>query len=256
MGVGRHAKRASARRATETGTGFLGDQSSQSLGVVLCAGVQGSASTWVFNVTIEIFRKAYPLGRTIPFFTNAAAELAAAGIGADYLVIKTHRPVLAMLEQERFGTIAVIASTRDPRDGVASLMSRFGMDFNKALHRVTLSANAMVPILAMPGILHLRYEDGFCFDFGTIEVIARHLGVHLGEEDRRAIFASFTAEQVRARIADLAAQGRFAQLPAADTWDEDSQWHPAHVGDGRAGKWREVLSSDQAARVELACAGF
>ncbi len=214
---------------------------------LVCCGLHGSGSTWLFNVMREIARVT---GRE---FTSIYAD-----IGADVspylqqsqlIIAKSHTPApdfffadetIAALQK------AVVLTVRDPRDAVASLMTRFGYGFDEALAAVSESARALLGAKADAGLI-LRYEDGFIDDRRTIDTIAGLAGVSLTADQRDAILSGLSADSVKATIDRLQRDGCLGDPKT--TWDDATLWHANHVGDGRIGKFAECLTPAEQALV-------
>jgi hypothetical protein len=223
---------------------------------VICAGEPGSGSTWLFNVIAEILHLHSP---NIPIIRRYLDETTPEeGFADQYgtFVIKTHNPPPWVFSFATLARVPIFLSVRDPRDAAASLMTRFQENFEFVLETIRSSGRALAPLSGKPNVVLLRYEDCFTQRVETIDLVCSHLGARLSEADRDDIFERHRPEAVNETIAALASNGVFKDLPARQTWDEETQWHPSHVGDGRIGKWRDVLSEAQAASVNYASRDF
>jgi hypothetical protein len=214
--------------------------------VILCLGLKSSGSTWLYNVAIRILKEARPSKGTVAaFFADRSDMLPGGAEKADILVIKSHEPSKAILFLTRFAHGKVLVSVREPRDSVASLMQRFGHSFDSALRDVRVGAGHVVALSREAGTLTLRYEDGFADDERTVDKVARFLGVRLSKAARGRIFRSLTREAVRKKIDKL-----HKNETDPNAFDFTTQWHPGHVGDGRVGKFKKVLSAAQQKKIE------
>ena len=220
--------------------------------LIICAGEGGSGSTWLFNVAAEILSRSSPETRVIRKYLdeNSLEEEFADQDGI--FIVKTHTPPPWVLAFANLVRAPILLSVRDPRDATASLMTRFDENFEYVLESISSASRALAPLQGRPNVLLLRYEDQFTQKIETLETISTHLGARLNESDRDDIFARHTPDAVSETILALASKGAFKDLPARHTWDEETQWHPSHVGDGRVGKWRDVLTDAQAASVNYA----
>ena len=216
--------------------------------VILCLGLKSSGSTWLYNVAIRILKEARPgKGAVAAFFADNSTMLPAGAEKAQILVIKSHEPSKAILFLTRFSRGKVLVSVREPRDSVASLMQRFGHSFESALRDVRVGAQHVVAMSREPGAMTLRYEDGFADDERTVDKVARFLGMRLSKAARGRIFRALTREAVRKKIARL-----HKDETDPNAFDFTTQWHPGHVGDGRVGKFKSVLSPAQQKKIEAA----
>jgi hypothetical protein len=219
--------------------------------MVLCAGLKSSGSTWAYNVVMEILKatnaKASSRGRkkVAAFYADKMESFPAAAGAVDQLVIKTHIPAPAILLLSQIVRAKVIVSVREPRDAIASLLQRFGHDFDVALGEVAAGAQCLVKLAAARRCMILRYEDRFYARIETVKKIADFLGVKLPHATLARIQASLTPERVSRRILTLHRTGAFGKRPTSNSFDPLTHWHPGHVGDGRIGKYSTTLSPKQ-----------
>jgi hypothetical protein len=227
---------------------------------VLCAGRYGSGSTWAFNAATKVLctRPSY---RVVSLYADRLeAEVRAAIDGSDSFVLKTHLPDGCVRALGGVGTgVATIVTTRDPRDAVASMMMRFRRDFAAALDHVRLSADHIVQLAKLHRPLVLPYEAGFIGSRG-LTAIAGLLGVSLPEDTAHRIACELSAPAVARHVSELLARGVFTGINPTGEWETGTHWHPFHVGDGRIGKFRDLLSADEIrcvlAQTEPFCLAF
>jgi len=220
-------------------------------GLIICAGLYSSGSTWLFNIVAEIERLKAPALKVAAVYGEMLDDkLEREAAGAEVVVLKTHIPDAAMrLVAARTGT-PVILSIRPPHDGVASLMQRFGFSFDDAAQMVEKSCAAILRLIPVCRPLILRYEDRFTTGTEGIERIAAHLGRELTDGELRSLSNKLSSQTVAAFIAGLTANGYFNdRTPFAFQCHPPTQWHPNHVGDGAVGKYASVLSGQQIAIV-------
>ncbi len=227
------------------------------LKVVLCIGVFSSGSTWAFNAAgslCNLRSSSEPVMQIYADDITDDQELNARETGQ--LVIKTHIPSAALRVMASVAEIPVILTVREPLDAVASLITRFAFTFEQALLSVERSCRILAELSIRSNTLLLRYEDGFHEMPETVGAIAKHLGVDASEQNCRKVFDTLTPSAVAATIEVLGASGIFGDLPPSVAVDSYTQWHPGHIGDRRVGKWPEILSPSQAARVTYATRSF
>jgi hypothetical protein len=226
--------------------------------VVLCAGLKSSGSTWLYNVVIQIGGNSYRSDnrdrsrrRMLPFYADRIEDFPRAAESADLLVVKTHIPSPSLAFLSRFLGGTVLITVREPRDSIASLMQRFGHDFEAALDEVGRSAIRLVELCSVGRPLIFRYEDGFFRRPATVARLGRKMDfarpLQPAAVDR--IHNSLTAENVRRKIATLAKKGVFGLSSHPDKFDGRTHWHPGHIGDQRIGKYGEILSSEMQRQV-------
>jgi hypothetical protein len=213
------------------------------LSIVICAGLPRSASTWVFNAARELLGENK---RTFSVFSDGAPALATEMLSADYVVIKSHIPDEALLALASSQECRTIVTVRDPLDCIASLMTQFRFPFERALEAVKMSARALSKLIDSSPHLLLRYEDADTRSARTLGEIANFLGWPKSL-DTVGLASKLSRESVSKFVGDLEASGYFDDRPPAEQWHTDTHWHPYHIGDGRTGKFQEVLSPDQVA---------
>jgi hypothetical protein len=223
---------------------------------VLTVGIHGSASTWVFNVTRELLVARFGADAVYPCHATRADDLRdALAHQWRHFVAKTHGwTTLPAFIQEC--SVLAIVSVRDPRDALLSIMQRFGEPFDRCMRgiqqdcRVALAcANAGHPVL--------RYEDRFFESPAALDMVSDHLGLKVPKEAAERIFRQYATEAVRSFAAGIAA------LPAHRLGGEGgfrfdllTQITNTHIGDGRVGKWRELLDPQQQAAANTFLGSF
>lgn len=224
--------------------------------IVLCLGLPGSASTWVFNVALYLLGKTQRSLVTVYLddnFADLQAAFKASDQQVDYVVLKSHKADPALLAFLASNPSSCILSVRDPRDCIVSLMERFEFSFEAALQALQKSC-ASLTMCQVPGAPLLRYEDQFYLSIETIRTLKDYLGitesVDLG-----------VVQRLHSQAAVERLIGKFASLPPGrirrcgnDEYDLVSHWHRNHFSDGLCGKWRTRLTAQQAARVSLVLA--
>ncbi len=227
------------------------------MGVSWCAGMYASGSTWAYNVMRALVAAQAP-GPVQARFANAATDLAGIGDAAQAHVVKTHDlPEDAAALLFAAGP-RIVATIRDPRDAVASLMTYQHYPFQLALDTIARSARFVTGVAERGEALLLRYESGFPDDPATIDRIAAHLGMRADPAGHARIFADYRRDAVERFI------GGLESLPQAhhdarsgDVFDPETQWHKHHAGrTGEVGRWRGTLAFGQPAAVERALADW
>lgn len=219
--------------------------------VVLCLGLKSSGSTWLYNVAIQVLKEASPKPKVAAFYADNFRMLPKGSDTADTLVIKTHEPTDAILYLTRFSRGRMFVTVREPRDAAASLMQRFGHSFEGVLKDLTQEGAILAELKRKVPTATFHYEDKFTDDERTVGKIARHLGVELSEAARRRIFRAHSKEAVKKKIGKVMAEDAHP-----DSFDPKTHWHPGHVGDGRIGKYKSVLTGAEQKKVLAATLSF
>ena len=221
--------------------------------IVLCLGMQGSASTWVFNVVRDLVAAAAGPVQGFEATSLAAVEAALQGNPAS-LVIRAHNATPALLALVRAAGGHVVLTTRDPRDCVASLVTRLGGGAADWAMDVARSLASVGVVLGWPGQRALAFEDAVTCDPATGPALAAQLGLGLDPAESRRIAAGWSLGKVRARIAAAAAL-RGSQAAGFGS-DPETGFNSSHLGDGRVGKWADTLAPAEAAAVDRAFGGL
>ncbi len=226
------------------------------MSVFWCAGMYASGSTWAYNVMRAIAAATYPARRRTSRFANTLADLAGIEDDDALHVVKTHDLPRDAAEALLAQSPGIVATIRDPRDAVTSLMryQRFG--FEQAGQTVTKSANFLARLTERANPLLLRFEDRFPETPETVLRIAAALGVDLDPSVALGIFAAHRREVVEKFIAALPDDPASRHDPrSGDRYDPATQWHLHHAGrDGEIGRWRRILGPGQPAAIEADCA--
>jgi hypothetical protein len=207
-------------------------------------GVYRSGSTWAYNMVKSIIQSALPGVRVGGRFAENIDELALSSAEhCDLVVLKTH-PQLSLLSLIEFLKPPVILSVRDPRDCVASWMQMLGEDFSVFQPRLMRSCFAALQLARHDYTHTIKYEDGATASAQTVMDIAEHLGLSIAENRAVTLVKELSPESVKEKIKQMADAGRLDPNERL-IGDAKTLWLPAHVGDGRTGKYQEALSSDQ-----------
>ena len=212
---------------------------------VLCAGLYSSASTWAFNVIADLLRGS-GRARLITIYADDLSNNVAKFIEpSECFVIKSHMPGASIRALQADTMLPAVITIRDPCDAVTSLMLRFGQDFEGALNAVSRSAANLLALQHQSKPMVLRYECGFTASDAAIAGIAAYLGIVVDKGQIDQLLRRFASSAVRDRIANLLSKGVLSGKNPLLEWEEGTHWHPFHVGDGRIGKSKDVLSARQ-----------
>jgi hypothetical protein len=226
-------------------------------GLVICAGLYSSGSTWVFNTAAELEQLDAPERNIAALYADELSEtLEQETAQADAIIIKTHIPDAAIRVVAARTGAPVILSVRDPRDGIVSQMQRFSYNFDDAAAMVARNCTALMRLVAHCRPLVLRYEEGFTSGPRGIASIAAHLGITASGEQIEWLSAKLSPESVTGFISELTSGGYFDDRPFRLQWHRETLWHPNHVGDGRIGKYASVLTEEQIAAVSRTTSEF
>lgn len=212
----------------------------------MCAGLYGSGSTWAFNAVMQVLRQR-PRAMVTSCYADTVGNLAADMNASEQFtasVIKTHLPDLSLVELASRETTSVILSVRDPRDAVVSMMSRFKRSFLESLHQVEQSANRLLYVREHSDALVLKYED-VLLDEESVRLIASFLNTHVPRNLQQRIAHDLSAPVVARHVLTLVERGILKGIEPGQEWEAGTHWHPFHVGDGRVGKYSDMLTNPE-----------
>ena len=220
--------------------------------LVWCVGMEGSASTWLFNAVLQVAGAMAPgLPPALGRYVVRGEDLAGLPAPGHVTVIKSHavNPAAAAVLGARSQTLFV--TLRDPRDCIVSLMLYQSRGFASALEAVARSARTCAEAAGHHAAMVLHYEMGFPDRPETLDSIAKALGGTLDPAAREAIFARTRRTSIEAEIAGFSLRADVHRHPNGDLVDRATQWHRHHAGrSGQIGRWRHFLDIAQAAWIE------
>jgi len=225
--------------------------------VVLCLGLPGSASTWIYNICILLMSSPeHPANcGYVDRFASLYEKFGVASHQSGIFVIKSHSADEQFFDYVCLTDAKQVLTIRDPRDCIVSLMEQFGHSFDVALRMLVASCNALMRFQSYEGIV-LRYEDQFFNSSRTILKLCQYLRL-TKLIDVESLMQVLSQESIMEFI------NSFDQVPSErieqhnehrDSYDTLTHWHTHHFGDGLVGKWKARLSSDQQARANEALA--
>ena len=217
-----------------------------------CVGMEGSASTWLFNAVLQVAGEMAPaLPPALGRYVVRLEDLAGLPAPGHFTVIKSHAVDQGAAAVLSARSRTVFVTLRDPRDCVVSLMLYQFRPFASALEAVEHSARVCAEAAGRRAAVVLRYETGFPDRPETLDSIAKGLGGTLDPSAREAIFARTRRGAIEAEIAGFPLRADVHRHPNGDLVDRTTQWHRHHAGrSGHIGRWRHFLDIGQAAWIE------
>jgi len=223
------------------------------LPLFICNGVLRSGSTWSYNVVRGLAqelanrRGLKPVESTYLDLAQMESYLTThwkSAVGP--VVLKSHEPGPIALSLIRAGQIKAVCTFRDPRDCVSSDLKFMGLNFDKVLHRVRSSFDALRLYQTTDHILLIRYEDMVKDPQRQIRRIAMHLGIDAGTEIVARIHAETNIETSKKICEDVRRRpDSEVYLIAEARVDPSTRLHENHVFDGKVGRWRSEFSAEQ-----------
>jgi hypothetical protein len=193
--------------------------------IVFCAGLRSSASTLQYQIAKHLvesnnlgfgFTRAH--NRTLDCFKIKDAK---------YIVVKTHK--LHKKEHDKIANsdAKILMTVRDLRDQLCSLMQRKDYNFDGAFSHMLAYKNEQSEWLEFENkMLTFRYCD-FANDIENhVYKIANFLGIPVTQIEALDIANKYSLENNRKRLG------------------------PKHITDARVGKYKEMLTKEQIAKIE------
>lgn len=221
--------------------------------IVVCLGLQRSGSTWLFNVVREVLKRKYGEvlsleATSLEALQKMPSELNESGC----ILIRCHTVTGSLLNFLLASDARFVLSLRDPRDSIASLCSQLGGRSGNWCIDVSRSLAAIQTVRDRSNkALLFQFEDGYVEKPGSVQQLAKHLGVSLVETEVAEILALFSKESVQ-KYLDKVVVSKGENDRGGWKTDPLTGFNERHIGDGRIGKWRELPFPDEAEWVDRA----
>jgi sulfotransferase family protein len=234
--------------------------------IILCVGMQRSASTWQYDVVSHLIER-HRDGRRLGFFqTGQAFEhyLRNQGEDASWRVMKTHQRHPCYEELLRAGRARAVYSYRDLRDVAFSLAHKCACSFEEVVEQRGGLQDCLADDqfwASQPHTLIQRYEDVIANPVGSIEAIAAHLDLELAAGEAAGLAEEYSLRANAWRAVELKQQllteGVNLDDPAnAHRKDERTLLHWNHIRGGGVGGWRELATPRQVALLAGICGAW
>lgn len=220
--------------------------------LVLCNGMPRSASTWSYNVAVELLKRTARGPVHGGYDENAARFLRSAPPTASHLVLKSHRIDPVALTLAQIGAAYVIYTWRDVADAVVSFMRMFEVDFERAY-----------AVMAESLDLYRRHrQSGTALILSYREITANHLDCVRRVADFLRLAADAAAiaevdrltalENVRRKVQEVGALEYGHRLLRRDNtpYDPETLLNVNHIRDGGSGYGRKALTTSQLHQID------
>jgi hypothetical protein len=218
--------------------------------LIICDGMPRSASTWSFNVVLNMLRSSQPIREVYGDYDEDIARfLDSIPSTATHGVVKCHKLDFHGRALALSGTAKAIYTWRDPADAVVSCMRMFDYDFERSLSAVDSSLELYH--------FHRRETDALILDYerivsATIEAV-RDIAVFLGLDDQADLISAVAEQTSLARAKEssesLTADRRLIRDTGLE-YDRETLLHRGHIQNGSAGYGRKALSIEQAEQID------
>ncbi len=209
--------------------------------ITICLGLPGSGSTWLYNVVRTLIANSGTLAFEAE---NLPAIRDLLNHPTRNLLIKAHAIEHSFLYFSRAANARAIISSRDPKDGIASIMKRIQPNPYSAIPEVlrsfaaTNSAHKMLPSCIF------NYDSDFINKKETLYELLAFFGEEKSKSEIDNIFDLFTKENVHNFVRKIKEQEFTAFDPFSGmAYDQVTMFNEHHLGDGRSGKWQDIHDS-------------
>jgi len=168
-----------------------------------CLGMYASGSTWAFNAAMKVAAVVVPRTPAVGRFVTRHDELDFLDDPMRLPIVKSHDTDAAAAAALASRADTLLASIRDPRDCITSLMLYQHYGFDLALATIERTARFCARFVSHPNAVLLRYEAGFIDDPATLDRIATSLGGSLTAVDRDRIFMATRRPAIEAHTHGL-----------------------------------------------------
>jgi hypothetical protein len=215
--------------------------------LVLCNGMPRSASTWSFNVAIELLRRAAAAPVHGGYDENAARFLKTAPQTASHLVLKSHLIDPVALTLARVGAASIIYTWREVADAVVSFMRMFEVDFDRAYAVIAESLELYRRHRRSGNALILSYPEITADHSNSVRRVADFLRLDanaavIAEVDRLTVL-----DNVRRKVQEVGSLENGHRLLRRDKtpYDPETLLNVNHIRDGGSGYGRKALTTSQ-----------
>lgn len=203
--------------------------------VVVC-GMARSGSTLLFNIIKKMLQFHYK--KVDPYFINDSEFGHLLENEISMFVKKNHRYTYSLHRRLKKNLSYGFFTHRDIRDVVVSLMQKGRIpDFNKWVSdgRLRKIVNDSLSYAKTGKVMMIEYENLINNKLDVINNIAKKLKLNLTEEEMLQIVKDTDMESMKKHL----------ELKENSEIDLNNHLHKNHISDGKVGKWKDILTSEQ-----------
>jgi hypothetical protein len=210
--------------------------------ILLCIGMQRSASTWSFNVGRELLGE-LPGTTYGGFHSDLEDILEDVSLKVQHAVIKSHSTGDMAKQLLIAGKVWAVYTHRDIHDAIASQMQMFNVPFDEALGQIRASLLMIEDLIELPNFLPVEYQDITSQPNLTVRTIAAFLGLDVTDALVGKIVHDNSFEVMK-RTADTLAADNLSSF-GTHAYDTKTLLHPAHIRNGGTGYGHLHLDEQQ-----------
>lgn len=218
--------------------------------LVICNGMPRSASTWAFNVVVQLLHRSEPGAELYSGYDESVARfLESAPPTATHIVVKCHKldPHGRALGQT--AAARTIYTWRDPADAAVSCMEMFGYDFERSLAEIESSLKLSLLHRRWGTTLIMSYRELTGAPVEAVERIATYLGLESNSDVVSAVARDNSLERMKEKQLEFADEARLVQTGGV-AYDRETLLHRGHIRHGGSGYGREALTPEQLRQCE------
>jgi Sulfotransferase domain len=214
--------------------------------LVLCNGMPRSASTWSFNVALELLRRT-GAGSVHGDYDENAARFLKSAPPVSHLILKSHLtdPVAVTLAQ--VGAASVIYTWRNVADAVVSFMRMFEVEFDRAYAVIAESLDLYRRHRRSGSALILSYRDITDDHLNSVRRVADFLRLDASAAVIAEVDRLTALENVRRKVQEVGSLENGHRLLRRDKtpYDPETLLNVNHILDGGTGYGRKALNASQ-----------
>jgi hypothetical protein len=217
--------------------------------LVICNGMPRSASTWSFNVVVELLRRSEPGAELYTGYDESVAHfLESAPPTATHIVLKCHKldPHGRALGQT--ATARMIYTWRDPADAAVSSMRMFGYDFEHSLAEIESSLKLSLLHRRWGTTLMMSYRELTEAPVEAVERVSAYLGLERNSDVVSAVARDTSFDRMKEKQLEIADEALIQTGRVA--YDRETLLHRGHIRHGGSGYGSEALTPGQLRQCE------
>jgi hypothetical protein len=221
--------------------------------LVICNGMPRSASTWSFNVAVELLATE---GAAISLHTGYSNEpdafLAAIPPEATNVVLKCHAFTPTIADLSKTGAARVIYTIRNIADATVSFIALFRVDFDHAIAVMDAALHTLRLHRANGKALILGYDAIVANPADAVSQVAGYLGLTVAPERLREVIDETSLPRMRDKVPRRDDPHRPGPLVSHEGtfYDPKTLLNVGHIQDARPGAGRRTLNRSQMAQVD------
>lgn len=216
--------------------------------LICCNGMPRSASTWSFNVVMQLLRHTYPHSTIYGGYDEDFGRfLASAPVTVNHAVLKCHTLDAVGKALAQIGAAKFIYTWRNIEDAIASCMLMFGYSFDHSLDLIGKSLELYHFHLQHKSALVIGYAEVIKKPGPAIGRIAEYLGMDHNPNVIHLVAKETSLEAMREKVEGLEDPSQQKLLiPIENTaYHPEHLLHPRHIRNGGFGYGHKLLDTGQ-----------